>query len=64
MNKENSSFYETKDKGWFDIFNFGEDVSIDFNRGNVENCSFINIAAAYAFDSNCLFNTCSFINNS
>ena len=27
MNKENSSFYEEQVKGWFDIFNFGEDVS-------------------------------------
>lgn len=27
VNKENSSFYEKKVKGWFDIFNFGEDVS-------------------------------------
>ena len=44
--------------------NFGEDVSIEFNRGNVENCSFINIASADAYDSNCLFNNCSFINNS
>ena len=27
VNKENSSFYEEQVKGWFDIFNFGEDVS-------------------------------------